>query len=125
MFRRWEVLREIFCDVDSQFDVVDTLLTLYVDRGMYGLSGLPKVHNDLLGFCVQDQIRCLNATRPSGAPPLCSVSPTMVVSSVNFPVVCIEGWMGVRSLVRRVKRAELSTRPCSAPLWSINVKVRV
>ena len=43
----------------NELDAVDTLhfLTIYLERGMCGLPGCPKVHNDPLGFCgVQDQI---------------------------------------------------------------------
>lgn len=93
-----------FCHVDSQeFGVVDTLhlLTIYVERGVCGLHGSPKVHNFLLRFCgFQDQniaqTSCDQMLDPSlqCVCSLCDISPTTVVSSANL---VFEKWMGVQS----------------------------
>ncbi|KAI3368821.1 hypothetical protein L3Q82_025800 [Scortum barcoo] len=45
----------------------------------------------------------------------------MVVSSANFTMVFVE-WMAEQSLVKRVKRAGLSTQPCGVPVLRTSVE---
>ncbi|KAI3367051.1 hypothetical protein L3Q82_009683 [Scortum barcoo] len=47
--------------------------------------------------------------------------PTMVVSSANFTMVFVE-WMAEQSLMKRVKRAGLSTQPCGVPVLRTSVE---
>ena len=95
------------------------LLPVYDEGSVLCLPGPPVIHNDLLGLAgVQGKV--------VGWTPLCQVLDFLSVEGLIIVwyethyggVVCK---LHDQSCVNRVKRVELSTQPCSVPVFRISV----
>lgn len=82
---------QILSDVDSkELDITYTLhlLTVYVERGRYGLPGSPQIDDDLFGFYrVKSWLLSEHHSTRCCTSSLSDISPTVVVSSANFTCV--------------------------------------